>query len=299
MTVVQLGTFAFDATPPVGHSCCGGWGGAACLPVATVADPLEALGVVIIPGPGLSPLVLMTLDWTGLANSAYAAMQAALAEGAGTTADRVSVHVLHPHNAPMACADAELLLMTHASPPPGYGEHPLDAEFYTRLLDSARLASAAAVAAATSVTSIGCGKAKVDSVASNRRIDIDPQTGQLISMRGSSCADPAVRAMTEGTIDPWLRTVTFFAESKNPGAQPRKLASLHYYATHPMSYYGDGVVTADFCGLARKQRQAEDPDCRHLYFNGCGGNVGAGKYNDGSPEMRPVLQVCGKYSVSL
>jgi hypothetical protein len=27
----------------------------------------------------------------------------------------------------------------------------------------------------------------------------------------------------------------------------------------------------------------------HLYFNGCGGNIGAGKYNDGSKEMRPVL----------
>ena len=56
-----------------------------------------------------------------------------------------------------------------------------------------------------------------------------------------------------------------------------------------MSYYGDGVVTADFCGLARKQRQAEDPDCLHIYFNGCGGNIGAGKYNDGSKEARPIL----------
>lgn len=57
-----------------------------------------------------------------------------------------------------------------------------------------------------------------------------------------------------------------------------------------MSYYGDGIVTADFAGLARKQRQAEDPSCVHLYFNGCGGNIGAGKYNDGTPPMRPILQ---------
>ena len=56
-----------------------------------------------------------------------------------------------------------------------------------------------------------------------------------------------------------------------------------------MSYYGDGRVSADFCGLARKQRQLEEPDCTHLYFNGCGGNIGAGKYNDGSHEMRPIL----------
>ena len=57
-----------------------------------------------------------------------------------------------------------------------------------------------------------------------------------------------------------------------------------------MSYYGDGVVTADFAGLARKQRQADEPHCCHVYFNGAGGNLGAGKYNDGTPPMRPVLQ---------
>jgi hypothetical protein len=27
----------------------------------------------------------------------------------------------------------------------------------------------------------------------------------------------------------------------------------------------------------------------HIHFNGAGGNVGSGKYNDGSPENRPVL----------
>src|SRR5690606_29722991 len=39
----------------------------------------------------------------------------------------------------------------------------------------------------------------------------------------------------------------------------------------------------------RKQRQKEEPDCLHLYFTGCAGNVAAGKYNDGSKAMRPVL----------
>lgn len=79
-----------------------------------------------------------------------------------------------------------------------------------------------------------------------------------------------------------LKTVAFYNRDK-------KLAACHYYACHPMSYYGDGRVSADFCGLARKERQQQEPDCTHLYFNGCGGNIGAGKYNDGSKEMRPVL----------
>ena len=76
-------------------------------------------------------------------------------------------------------------------------------------------------------------------------------------------------AMPEGLIDPWMKTVAFYNGE-------RKLASCHYYATHPMSYYGDGRVTSDFAGLARKQRQQDEPDCLHLYFTGCAGNISAG-----------------------
>jgi hypothetical protein len=101
-------------------------------------------------------------------------------------------------------------------------------------------------------------------------------------MRGSSCKDAKLRALPEGLIDPWLRTVVFYDKDT-------KVAACHYYATHPMSYYGDGRVSSDFAGLARKQRQKDEPGCLHLYFTGCAGNIAAGKYNDGSREMRPVL----------
>jgi hypothetical protein len=68
----------------------------------------------------------------------------------------------------------------------------------------------------------------------------------------------------------------------------KKVAALHYYATHPMSYYGDGIISHDFAGIAREKRTQED-GVPHIYFTGCGGNIGAGKYNDGSPAMRPLL----------
>jgi hypothetical protein len=48
-------------------------------------------------------------------------------------------------------------------------------------------------------------------------------------------------------------------------------------------------VSADFVGAARDLRETELPGVAHIHFNGAGGNVAAGKYNDGSPEMRPIL----------
>jgi hypothetical protein len=69
----------------------------------------------------------------------------------------------------------------------------------------------------------------------------------------------------------------------------KPVAVLSYYATHPQSYYRTGVPNPDFPGVARFLRQLSVPAALHIHFNGAGGNVGAGKYNDGSPENRRVL----------
>ena len=61
------------------------------------------------------------------------------------------------------------------------------------------------------------------------------------------------------------------------------LCALSAYATHPMSFYGKGGVSADFVGMARKRRQADTPKVFQMYASGCSGNVTAGKYNDGDP----------------
>ena len=64
---------------------------------------------------------------------------------------------------------------------------------------------------------------------------------------------------------------------------------LSYYATHPQSYYRTGIPNPDFPGMARFFRQLSVPVARHVHFKGAGGNIGAGKYNDGSPENRLIL----------
>jgi hypothetical protein len=131
------------------------------------------------------------------------------------------------------------------------------------------------------ITHVAGSQGRVEQVAANRRVSRDAD-GRILAMRGSSCHDEKLRALPEGRIDPWLKTVAFYEHDC-------QLAALHYYATHPMSYYADGRVSSDFVGLARKQLQHQQPDCLQVYFTGCAGNVAAGKYNDGSPEVRPVL----------
>src|SRR5262249_42931878 len=69
----------------------------------------------------------------------------------------------------------------------------------------------------------------------------------------------------------------------------RPVAAISCYATHPMTHYGKGRVSADFVGLARRRRQADDAAIGQIYASGCSGNVTAGKNNDGSPGNRPVL----------
>jgi hypothetical protein len=267
---LHLAPFRFDVTPPVGHPLCGGW----IEPVVGVDDPLEAIGFVLL---GIdAPIVVCAVDWTGLLNEAHVQWRQALAEAAGTTADRVVVQCVHQHNAPFACLDAERIVGAQAGLP-----HIIELDFYRRCLDRGQAAIREGLKHARPVTHVAAGQARVEQVASNRRVSRDAQ-GRVLAMRGSSCQDPALRALPEGRIDPWLKTVAFYD-------QATKLAACHYYATHPMSYYGDGRASSDFVGLARKQRQQDEPECLHVYFTGCAGNIAAGKYNDGSRENRAVL----------
>ena len=57
--------------------------------------------------------------------------------------------------------------------------------------------------------------------------------------------------MPEGGIDPLLRTITLLRGDK-------PLVRMHYYATHPQTYYLDGRASYDFPGMARQRLQEEE-----------------------------------------
>jgi hypothetical protein len=270
MPALHLATFSCDVTPPIGHPLCGGW----IEPARMVDDPLKALGIVLL-GMG-QPVVLCAVDWVATRNDANLAWRRSLARAAHTVPERVALQCVHPHNAPFADTEAEHLLEAARGAP-----RTLDLRFFDRVLKRSADAVKAALAKTMPFTHIGIGQGKVEHVASNRRV-IGPD-GKVRYWRGSATRDATARAEPEGLIDPWLKTLSFWNEK-----QP--LAALHYYATHPMSYYGDGRVSSDFCGLARQKRQQDDPRVFQIYFTGCAGNIAAGKYNDGDKKNRPVLR---------
>ena len=269
MPSLHIATFRADVTPPIGHPLCGGW----IKPAIAVDDPLEAVGVILL-GMG-RPIVLCAVDWCGLRNDANRLWREALAAAVQTVPECVAVHCVHPHNTPFADVNAEKLIAAVHAPPS------LDLTFYEKVVKGCADAAQASLTRTRRWTHAAFGQAKVEQVASNRRV-LGPD-GKVKYTRYSAAKDPQMRAAAEGLIDPFLRTLSFWEGD-------RPLAALSYYATHPMSYYGDGRVSADFCGLARRKRQDEVKDVFQIYFNGCAGNITAGKYNDGSPENRPVLR---------
>jgi hypothetical protein len=269
MPTFHLATFSADVTPPVGHPLCGGW----IMEARAVDDPLFAHGVVLL-GMG-EPVVLCAVDWCGIRNDAHLAWRQALAKATHTVVANVAVQTVHPHNAPFADTEAEKLIEKAPKPAPS-----LDLKFFDRAVEKTAEAARAALAKTTAITHYGVGRAKVEKVASNRRI-IGPD-GKWLATRYSATKDAKVRDEPEGLIDPWLRTLSFWSGET-------AVAALHYYATHPMSYYGDGRVSSDFCGLAREKRR-EETKVFQVYFTGCAGNVTAGKYNDGAKENRAVLR---------
>lgn len=264
---LRVAVFDMDVTPPPGAHM-------AYDPVRATWDmSLRARGVVLLGAD--APIVLCAIDWIGVGNEAHDAFREALAEGAGTTPDRVALQAVHQHDAPGCDFSAERLL----------AEHDLESKRYSGDFARAVIAGLkdrvrAALADSTPLTHVSKGTAPVYQVASNRRIL--GEDGTVRAVRFTACGDPALRAEPEGVIDPEVSVVGLWNEET-------PVAVLSYYACHPQSYYRTGIPNPDFPGVARFLRQLAVPQALHVHFTGAGGNIGAGKYNDGSPENRLIL----------
>jgi hypothetical protein len=263
---LQIGTFDLDATPPAGSQLTYGQ-------MLNSCDlGLRAKGI-LLSGAG-KPVVLCAIDWIGIANESQDVFKNALSDAAGTTPDRVVVHTLHQHDAPICDFSAEKVMQELGVEP-----HCFESYFARTFLEKLAKTVRESVSRLQPVTHIGVGYAPVYQVASNRRI---VKNGQVGEMRSTACKNPALRAEPEGLVDPDVTLLSFWNEQA-------PIAVLTFYATHPQSYYLTGIANPDFPGIARSYRQLAVPDALHVHFTGAGGNIGAGKYNDGSHENRLIL----------
>lgn len=302
--VWEVCTFEAEITIPVGHACMGG----GVADAKEILDPLWAKGFVLRPagikttggkpvqenqssagekqpgGEGLQPpprgkaeafpIVVVALDWCQCNNDSYDRWREVLAEAAGTTRQRVLLAAVHQHDAPICDLRAQELLDQVGKK--GWN---CDPKFHEEALQRAAKALQEALKKPRRVTHLGLGQAKVEKIASNRRI-VTPE-GRVHWGRSSASGDQYGKE-PEGMIDPWLKTISLW-----DGDRP--VVAWSSYAVHPMSYYGRGQVSADFPGLARARRQKDDPEVLQIYFTGCAGDTTAGKYNNGDPANRPVL----------
>ena len=262
-----LSVFRADVTPPIGGPLFN------AVRARSIADPLEAHGLVLT-GPG-KPVVLVSVDWCEIRNESYERWRGVLAEAAGTDKQRVLVGCVHQHDAPYVDAVAQRLLKAN-----GVAEDLCDPDFDERALQQVASALRRSLPTARTITHVGAGRGKVEQVASSRRYVTE--SGKVSFERTSATRDPRVRAQPIGTIDPWLKTISFWEGE-------HAVAAVSCYSTHPMTFYGKGDVSCDFPGIARRARQQEMPGAAQIYFTGCAGDTVAGKFNDGDPGNRPIL----------
>ncbi|WP_417848559.1 hypothetical protein [Thalassoglobus sp.] len=264
---LQVATFRVDVTPPIGDGPCVGF----MQRIESIEHPLEMRGVLIRSGE--ETFVVAAIDYCGICGSSDETIRSKMAQAAGTSLRQVALQSLHQHTAPVLDADGMRVLFGDESP-----ELRRHQQFTDEIASKASKEIIRAKGELQSVSRIIGTRAEVRQFASNRRV---PQDDGSLRARSSFTSDPAIRNAPEGLIDPWLRTVTFF-NKKTP------IAQLHYYATHPQTFYGDARISWDTVGIAR-ERFEKETGVFQVYFNGCGGNVTVGKYNDGTRAARKRL----------
>jgi hypothetical protein len=264
---LRVATFRCDITPPLGYLTYP----PTFKPLEKIEHPLLAKGIVL--DDGAQRYVLCAMDWCGICNSTHDLYRRKLAEGAGTDPARVAVHTIHQHTAPLADNDAYNLLYQTKSPPSAP-----DLKFFERVADTLKTAVHQSLGRFQPFDRIGSGQGRVNRVASTRRL-VD-KDGKVHHPRWSLVTGKELflRDEPEGLIDPFLKTITLAQGSK-------PLVRLHFYATHPQSYYHDPRVTYDFPGMARETLEKQE-GVFQVYFTGCAGDILVGKYNDGTPATR-------------
>lgn len=252
--MLKLAASVIDITPPDGQVI------GMVMPEKTekLLDPL--FGRLYLLDDGEKRFLAVSLDYCGTTGEVNNKWRHALAKAAGTSFDMTVMHSIHQHDSPFINVPVSERLYPTA-----------DFSWLDPMLKKLTDAAAELEKKLVPVAKIGWSETRIHGYASNRRV---PMPDGTIATRYSRCVVPEIRERPVGDIDPMLRTLGFY------GADGTLLASWNFYATHPQVGNEGRRYGCDAPGEAMKLMKAAIPGAVHSPFNGCLGNVTAGKYSD-------------------
>ena len=202
--------------------------------------------------------LIISLDYGGLYCSAHDQWRKELAQAVNIPENRVILHCLHQHDAPFVNMEAAKYLCIQP-----------DWQWFDIVKNNVKKCALALFDKLLPVKEIGWSECRVYGYASNRRV---PMKDGRIEVRYSRCSDSEIRNQPVGIIDPMLRTLAFFGEDDS------LLAAWSFYATHPQVANEGKRFSADAPGEAMLLMAKRYPGVMNSLFNGCFGNLTAGKY---------------------
>ncbi|MDP6776403.1 MAG: hypothetical protein QGI83_06540, partial [Candidatus Latescibacteria bacterium] len=239
--------------------------------VREVAEPLMGRVVYLEEEGGEGPVVLAMADHIGFTRRADRRMRDAIAGAVRTTRSRVLLNASHNHAAPAV----DLETQEYLEP---FGHNFLSHAWVDRM-EAGFVAAAKQAREGRRPTTVEAGMAPVEEVGAVR--GVRQEDGSIATRYG--VASPEIQAGPEGLIDPDVSVLCFRGEDGRP------VVTVLNYACHVTALRGRGeMIHPGFTHFALQAIEQETGG-PGFFLQGAAGNIGTGKYADGTIEGTRAL----------
>ena len=220
--------------------------------------------------------VICSVEYCIISGCYYQDLMSAISKGTDTPMNHVTLHTSHQHDVPFFDELYHGIMEK-------YGKPVFPKREWDEYVKEIQTNIEKEISQPTKqVTHVSFQNAEVHEYASDRRIYKDGK----MNWRGTKCQNLELKALPVGEIDPNLYQCVFWGENSQP------LVTLNFYASHPQVADGRGLLSSDAPGVALKKMKTFLPNTFHIYFDGCGGDIGNGKF--AGPSKDADLEVFGE-----